>query len=234
MVSKKTERELIGALRRMRLTLPLTTALTFGAILPSAAAAEEVEACEIESEVEAEVNEDSLRFLLLVDTFETAERIPTSRLSTPAEVVVITADEIDANHYQTVEEAVSHVTGVVALNSPAQDIILVSGNRRVLVLVNGRRTFMHPPMKAIERIEIVKGGGSALYGSDAVGGVINIITKRGDHNETTVDINTGSWHRHTYEITNQGNDGKLGWFIDAAIGKSPPDTIRQAITTTAI
>ena len=218
MISKKMRLAIGGALRRMRWALP-ATALTVGTILPLSAAAEEateeVEVFDVSTaEVEGEVNEDSLRYLLLEDFFVTAERIPSQRLSTPANVIVITSYEIDANHYQTIDEALSHVNGMV--------MNYINGSDRVLTLVDGRRTFINPPMKAIDRIEIVKGGGSALYGSDAVGGVINIITKKGDHDETTVDINTGSRHRHAYEITNQGNDGKLGWFIAAGIGKSRP------------
>ena len=212
---------------KKRWALTLTLALMASTFLSSSMAmAEDVEpeAADVVEEdetiVEPEVNEDSLKYLLLVDTFETAERIPTRRLSTPAEVVVVTADEIDANHYQSVPEALSHVNAVVASNGIG--VGFLNGNDRILTLVDGRRTFIYPPMKAIERIEIVKGGGSALYGSDAVGGVINIITKRGDHDETTIDLNSGSWHRHHYEITNQGNDGKLGWFIDAGIRKSRP------------
>ena len=224
---------------KKRWALTLALALMASSFLPSSPArAEEVaveesateEAAVEEGEVEAEVNEDSLKYLLLVDTFETAERIPTRRLATPAEVLVVTADEIDANHYQSISEALSHLNGILAGNGLTRNnelpAAMVNSNDRVLVLVNGRRTFMYPPMKAIERIEVVKGGGSALYGSDAVGGVINIITKRGDHNETTIDVNTGSWHRHNYELTNQGNDGKLGWFIDGAIGKSRPYSFR--------
>ncbi|MBQ9479780.1 MAG: TonB-dependent receptor plug domain-containing protein, partial [Selenomonadaceae bacterium] len=140
-------------------------------IEPEAAEAADV-VDEDETLVEPEVNEDSLKYLLLVDSFETAERIPTRRLSTPAEVVVVTADEIDANHYQSVSEALSHVNSIVASNGIG--VGSLNGNDRILTLVDGRRSFMYPPIKAIERIEIVKGGGSALYGSDAVGGVINI------------------------------------------------------------
>ena len=242
MVSRKTQREIVHAINRSRWAFPLTLALMANVFLPSGMASaeeaaaveesivEEAAGIEEDTEVEAEVNEDSLKYLLLVDSFETAERIPTRRLATPAEVAVVTADEIDANHYQTVTEALSHLTGVLAGNGLFRDNELpgaiVNNNDRVLVLVDGRRTFMYPPMKAIERIEVVKGGGSALYGSDAVGGVINIITKKGDHNETTFDVNTGSWHRHQYELTNQGNDGKLGWFIDGSIGKSRPFSYR--------
>ena len=215
MVSKRLKRELLRAIGRTRLMLPLTTAVMTGLFLPTmSASAEEDAEPENPQMVEAEVNEDSLRYLLLEDYFVTAERIPTKRLSTPANVIVITSSEIDANHYQSVDEALSHVNGMV--------MDFINGSDRVLTLVDGRRTFMYPPMKAIERIEIVKGGGSALYGSDAVGGVINIITKRGDHDETHLDVNTGSWHRHRYDFTNQGNDGRLGWFIAAGIGKSKP------------
>ena len=102
------------------------------------------------------------------------------------------------------------------------DGIALNGTNRTLILVDGRRTNVKPSMKAIERIEIVKGGGSALYGSDAVGGVINIITKKGDHAETTFDVSMGSWHTQRYDITNQGNDGRLGWFIAGSIYKSRP------------
>ncbi len=60
----------------------------------------------------------------------------------------------------------------------------------VLILINGKR-MANPdydinliPMSAIERVEIIKDGASATYGSDAIGGVINFITKRGDIGET--------------------------------------------------
>ena len=67
-------------------------------------------------------------------------------------------------------------------------------------------------MKNIKRIEIVKGGGSALYGTDAVGGVINIITKKGATNQTTFDLSFGSWDTRNYEFSNEGINGKFHWF----------------------
>ncbi len=76
-----------------------------------------------------------------------------------------------------------------------------------------------PTIKMVERIEIVKGGNSALYGSDAVGGVVNIITKKGTRDETTIDINTGSWKRRTFEITNQGSKGKFSWFVAGKVAR---------------
>jgi len=185
----------------------------------------------------AETNKDTLNYMELVDSFVTAERIPSSRWDTPATVYVITSQEIEDNHYQDLAEALSHVNGVVGINYGSNySGVLLNGNERVLLLIDGRRannsqtSFWQtekadlkviPSMKMIERIEIVKGGNSALYGSDAVGGVINIITKKGTINETTIDLNTGYWRKHNYEITNQGVIGeKFSWFVTGGLGKS--------------
>jgi len=75
------------------------------------------------------------------------------------------------------------------------------GANRTLVLINGRRTgpsgtrgavssvdLNSIPISMVERIEVLKDGASALYGSDAVAGVINVITKKGDSKSVTVDI----------------------------------------------
>ena len=209
----------------------LATAFVLGTFLPTnialASEAEDEKAVvpvtsssETENELDSvtlaeETNKESSSEFELLDYFVTAERIPTSRWDTPADVTVITAKEIVANHYQSISEAVNHVNGVFFL-----DGVVLNGTDRTLILVDGRRTNVTPSMKAIERIEIVKGGGSALYGSDAVGGVINIITKKGDHDETTFDYSAGSWHTQRFDITNQGNDGRLGWFISGSIYKS--------------
>ena len=201
-----------------------------------------VEAAEVEEPEElvspTNTNVGALDYLTLQDYFVTAaERIPTHIMDTPANVTVITAEEIEANHYQDLNEALSHVNGVVVFNGgSAFKEVVMNGDIRVLLLINGRRAnniqntifptekselTMLPSMKMIERIEIVKGGYSALYGSDAVGGVINIVTKKGNRDETTVDLNFGSWNRYNYEITNQGIVGdNLSWFLTGNIGKS--------------
>ncbi len=75
------------------------------------------------------------------------------------------------------------------------------GPNRTLILLNGRRAgpagtrggvsafdLNSIPLSAVERVEILKDGASALYGSDAVAGVINIITKKGDEKTINVDI----------------------------------------------
>ena len=156
-------------------------------------------------QVEAAENDD------IVDVVVTAERMPSKVMSTPADVTVITAEQIEANHYTDVAEALEHITGVVVNNgdSNGDQEVVINGDQRVVVLIDGQRLNndqgsmgrasaslgMIPSVKNIERIEVVKGAGSALYGSDGIGGVVNIITKKGSKHETTLDINTGSYGR---------------------------------------
>lgn len=164
------------------------------------------------------------------DVIVTAERVPTSRMDTPANVSVITAEEIEANHYSSVAEALGHVNGVFISNGSAGNDteVRLNGDERVVIMVDGRRINDDQgvaatrasanlesiaSMKNIERIEVVKGGGSALYGSDAIGGVINIITKKGDSLRTTLDVNAGSWGTYNYELSNEGSIDKLSWYV---------------------
>lgn len=162
----------------------------------------------------------------------TATRVLAKKIDTPANVVVINSDEIADNHYADMAEALVHLNGVVVTRqgSGTQDIVRINGDDRVVVLLDGQRLNNDmgvgvgratidlktlPSMKNIARIEVVKGGGSALYGSDAVGGVINIITKKAKENHTTLDMNTGSWSTQNYELTNEGSKGDWDWFVTA-------------------
>ena len=172
----------------------------------------------------------------LEDTVVTAERRPTKKMETPANTTVITAREIEDNHYQSVDEAIGHVNGVsiVRMGGGLRSYVRINGDDRVVIMVDGQKLNddqgvasgrfsadlnMIPSMDNIQRIEIVKGGGSALYGSDAVGGVINIITKNAVKNETKVDINTGSWGSHNYAISTQGKENDFSWFITGGLQK---------------
>ena len=179
---------------------------------------EEVAAPE-ETAVEAETNVDYLNYLELEDFIISAERIPTNKWDTPANITVITAQEIEENHYVSVGEALSHVNGWVAGQ--------MTGGDRVLTLIDGRRTGMYPPMQAIERIEVLKGGNSALYGSDAFNGVVNVVTKKGTKNETSIDLNTGTWRHHRYNITNQGVVDKFSWFVTGTLEKSHASSFKR-------
>lgn len=167
----------------------------------------------------------------------TASRMPQAITDVPANVSVITAQEIEDNHYNNLKEALSNVNGAVATVSSygSQDVVMLNGDDRVLVMVDGKRINsdqglgyerstadlrMVPPMSMIERIEVVKGGASSIYGSDAVGGVINIITKKGTKDmKTTIDAAYGSWHQGDYQITNQGSIKDFSWIVSGSISR---------------
>jgi len=164
----------------------------------------------------------------------TASRVATSKVDTPANISVISAEEIADKNYSNVQEVLADTAGVNILGGGSkgsingEDQIMINGDTRVLVLVDGRRMNVGstgktsanwlPPANAIERVEVLKGGGSALYGSDAVGGVINIITKKGAElgSQVTLKAAGGSWGTEQYGLTASGsNDKGLGVFIAA-------------------
>ena len=164
----------------------------------------------------------------------TASRVATSKVDTPANISVISAEDIADKNYSNVQEVLADTEGVNILGSGSkgsingEDQIMINGDTRVLVLVDGRRMNVGstgktsanwlPPANAIERVEVLKGGGSALYGSDAVGGVINIITKKGAElgSQVTLKAVGGSWGTEQYGLTASGsNESGLGVFIAA-------------------
>lgn len=94
-------------------------------------------------------------------------------------------------------------------------------NSSVLILIDGRRlvgdSLSMQSLNNIERIEIIKGPGSMQYGSSAMGGVVNIITKRGGENPNLkMDAGFGSWGQQKYSFFGSGQKDKL----DMAAGVS--------------
>lgn len=122
----------------------------------------------------------------------TATRVPESPLAVPPAVTVVTSDEIEARGAKTAADAVRIVTGVtVSDNGPAgaQQAVSIRGSttNQVLILVDGVRTnnamsgladLSNIPAENIDHIEVLRGGGSALHGGDAVGGVVLVVTKK--------------------------------------------------------
>ena len=211
-----------------KLTMQVMAALLASAAMGTTAFAAEAVHGE-SADVAADVYE-------LEDTVVTAERRPTKKMETPANTAVITAKEIEDNHYQSVDEAIGHVNGVsiVRMGGGLRSYVRINGDDRVVIMIDGQKLNddqgsasgkfsadlnMIPSIDNIQRIEIVKGGSSALYGSDAVGGVINIITKNAVKNETKVDINTGSWGSHNYTLSTQGKENDFSWFITGGLQK---------------
>ncbi|MCR4340006.1 MAG: TonB-dependent receptor [Gemmatimonadaceae bacterium] len=119
-------------------------------------------------------------------------RIPTSLVTPLRSVEVIDRPRLERMAAVTVADYVAITLGVdVRGRSPAQADVSLRGStfEQVLVLVDGVRVSdaqtghfnldLAVPLDLIERIEILRGPGSAVYGADAVGGVINVVTRRG-------------------------------------------------------
>ncbi|WP_230427226.1 TonB-dependent receptor domain-containing protein [Collimonas humicola] len=114
----------------------------------------------------------------------------------PASISVITREQLEKQPFANLQDAVSHLEGVsiVGGDNNSKDIsIRGMPGEYTLILVDGKRqgtretssrgtggiqSSLIPPLAAIERIEVVRGPMSSLYGSDAIGGVINIITRK--------------------------------------------------------
>lgn len=136
------------------------------------------------------------------EIFVTGSRIGRSNLTAPTPVTVFDAAAIDISGAQNVATLLRELpaAGVTGLTSTSSNFFVASsglnavdlrnlGTSRTLVLVNGRRfvggvpgssvvDFNSIPTEFIERIEVITGGASAVYGSDALAGVINIILKQ--------------------------------------------------------
>jgi outer membrane receptor for ferrienterochelin and colicins len=121
-------------------------------------------------------------------TIVTATRTEIEVKEVPMSVEVVTREEIDALDADNVMDILRFSTGISFYRDKNYRTPMIRGfeGRHSLVLINGRRIASRSSggdpfwfsTNNIERIEIVRGPASSLYGSDALGGVINIITKR--------------------------------------------------------
>lgn len=152
----------------------------------------------------------------------------------PASISVISQKELQEKSFNDLGEALSGVEGVDVRGGTGKTgglDISIRGmpSNYTLILINGIRqnassdttpngfgtlnTAMMPPLSAIERIEVIRGPMSTLYGSDAMGGVINIITKQ----------NSNSWHgglnmSHSAQEHNKwGDSSSLGFYTSGPL-----------------
>ncbi len=161
----------------------------------------------------------------------TATKTETPAGQLGASVTVVTEDDFKTYHYPTVDEALRQVPGVEIRRSGSfgkTTAITIRGanTKQVQVLVDGVRvksptlgevdlSDIAPDM--IERIEIIRGPQSTLYGADAIGGVINIITKKGT-GPFSGYFSQEAGNYDTY-ATRSGFSGAWGLF-DYALGAS--------------
>ena len=192
----------------------LMTALICGtiSILPHGVYAEEA------------AEEEALQGFTLDQVVVTATRTPVEAFKAQANINVVTSEKIEKMHYKDLYHALRDVPGVQTY-SYGQDGYLTSdgfrinGSNKVVILVDGIRAnhnleFYSPgvfgDLSNVERVEVLKGAASALYGSDAQGGVINIITKKAGKGGSKIFFNSGSYGKQEYGINFNTRLDRLG------------------------
>jgi iron complex outermembrane recepter protein len=158
----------------------------------------------------AQQNTDESRQVMMGEVVVTASRQAEAVNRVPAHVTVIDAQTIAQSTAQNVPEVLSlfgmHVNDIAGNNRSYQVDLRGFGenaNSNLLVMVDGRRINMADlsgtdwtliPLERIARIEVIRGSrAGVLYGDNATGGVINIITKEGDASEVRASLQYGSY-----------------------------------------
>lgn len=179
--------------------------------------------------------EDSVPMYSLDAVIVTANKTPEKKIDANADVAVVTSKEIEEKHFDDVAQAVKNVPGVFISSHGASgqvgnsDQIFINGSPNVVVLVDGMRRNTNGNflmnnsiaelvnVASIDHIEVLKGSASTLYGSDAQGGVINIITKKAkeDGVSTTLRTSFGDNSKEKYTLYNAGKEGNVFWSIEA-------------------
>ncbi len=148
----------------------------------------------------------------------------------PASITVITREDLEKGSFRDLTDALRDAQGVMVTGGANENDILIRGlpGNYTLIMVDGKRqntrnsrpngssgyeqSFI-PPIGAIERIEIVRGPMSSLYGSDAMGGVVNIITRK------VSDVWSGSVSADTTlnQHSRYGHSGQTSFYVSGPV-----------------
>lgn len=156
--------------------------------------------------------------------FVSASQVDLPLSLVPDSVTVITASQLRARQVETVADALRIVPGLTFAQNGGRGALtslFARGGESdfTLVLIDGIRVntfgggydFAHLPVGDIERIEVVRGPQSALYGSDAIGATVQIITRRGGPARADAAFETGSFTTRHLSGTFAGSRETLSW-----------------------
>lgn len=152
----------------------------------------------------------------------------------PGAISVIDARTIRESGAQSLTEIITRIPGVVAVDEDGRGLKPNFGlrgldpnrNRSALILIDGKIPngtmyygdpggYYMTPLQQVEKIEVIRGGASVLYGGHSVGGVINLISKKATSTPTTqLNLNYGSWNALTAQVTTGANNGRFGYMIN--------------------
>lgn len=182
----------------------------------------------------------------------TATRYEKSDAEIPAATQTFTEEQIEQTGADNLQVALQYLDGVIdagmgpngtSVSSMTTKNVIRGVSNGTVVMINGTpinwRTYYNLeniPTSAVERVEVVRGGGAVLYGSQATGGVINIITKKTLPNEVKVGL--GNKGRQEYAVTANAGDlsiaytynkwGKLG-YVSSSDSSIKPDKTRVPV-----
>jgi iron complex outermembrane receptor protein len=179
----------------------------------------------------------------------TGSRLALTPLETPASIAVVDGNEIRARGDLTVVDAVTRAPGITSVADPGNGYTALSargftGQGSVLQLVDGIRlfpvagtiTFPTDPWN-VDRIEVLSGPASVLYGQGALGGAINIITQKPNADRTTSDgeASYGSQNTAHFAVGIGGPiDPKWSYRVDASYRRSDGYVDRADSTSSAL
>jgi outer membrane receptor for ferrienterochelin and colicins len=163
----------------------------------------------------------------------TATKTDMKKKAVPASVEVISQEDIRARGAHTLKDVISTATSVSLNRSTGRDAISIRGfdSRFSMILIDGKRISSEIDqnyeldrisLENVERIEIVRGPVSSLYGTEAMGGVVNIITKRATEPAFSVSLDHGAFSgdrgaKDRYQFTyDSGIQGKTGVTISGS------------------
>lgn len=187
--------------------------------------------------------EENLQEFSLDTMVVTATRTAMTVKETPSTVEIVDSKKLEQTQAKTLHDALKGALGVNVFNDfQGRSNVSIRGSesRHVLIMVDGKRLGGEAAynsanawdvdrirMEDVERVEIIRGPAGALYGSDAMGGVINVITKTPD--KTTADINyeygwyeDGNGAGYKGNLYLQGAEGNYSYKINAGLNKNRP------------
>lgn len=162
---------------------------------------------------------------LLPEVVVTATKTESKISEVPTRVTVITAEQIRQQDAKDLSDVLRKEAGIDIVRSTASGVATVSirggnsGTQRSIILIDGEPADFLPTGTGgktavqlvdpnnVERIEIVRGAGSALYGAGAMGGVVNIITKRGRPDSPQTSVSAGYDGQKTKSVGLSTNGG---------------------------
>jgi len=169
--------------------------------------------------------------VIVDETVVSASRSELSIDMAPSASSVINREDIEKFNIQTMDEALRFETNAYHRNGmgmlmTSKPITLrgIPGEKRTLVLLNGiplnngfngNVEWNNISMDNVERIEIIRGSGSSLYGGNAMGGIINIITKEPEKLEITANIGYGQQGTYKAGAFASNKQGKFSFMVGA-------------------